>query len=87
MSGFNVSPISKQEMLDRFDVLQYRHNVTGYARVFKLSDTNSDSQYSGILYWNSDDGYSIYWDGQAPKDWERPEFEYMLDSILEEEHA
>lgn len=80
-------PFSKEEMLERFDVLQYRHKVTRYERVFRLSDTNFGEQFSGILRWDADDGYSIMWDGAAPENWERPEFEYLLDSILEEEHA
>ena len=86
MKNFSAKPISKEEMLDRFDVLQYRMHTTGYSRVFKLSDTNSGDTYSGRLYWDANDGYSIMWDGASPEDADRPEFEYMIDSILEEEH-
>lgn len=85
MSDYNVKPITKQEMLDRFEVSQYRYEVTSYKRVFKLSDTNSGNEYSGVLYWDADDGFITFWDGLAPAEYlEYDDFDYTVDAILGE---
>lgn len=87
MNVLNESPINKQEVVDKFDVFQYRVLTTGYSRVFKMSDTNSGTWYSGRLYWDMDDGFSIIWDGAKPDESSRDDFAYQLDAILGENDA
>lgn len=87
MKSYNESPISNQEVASKFDAFQYRVMNTGYSRVFKLSDTNSGTWYSGRLYWDINDGFDIIWDGAKPEESYRDDFAYQLDSILEEDNA
>lgn len=83
MNASNVRPISKKEMLDKFDVKQYRKQLASYRRTFSMSDTNSGAEYSGTLYWDVDEGFEIFWDGLSPNEWhEYEDFEYVLDAIL-----
>jgi hypothetical protein len=84
MSDYNDTPFSKSEMLERFKIDEIGYGVTGFVREVSLADTNSGATYTGRLYWDTHDGYSMMWDEDvAPDGWERPEFEYLLDSILE----
>jgi hypothetical protein len=88
MKNSNVKPISKKEMLDKFSIKQYRKQLASYRRTFSMSDTNSGEEYTGTLYWDVDEGFSIYWDGRSPMEYvEFEEFDYTLDAILEESHA
>jgi hypothetical protein len=85
MSDFSAKPFSKNELLERFKVEETAYGVTGFVRHVTLADTNSDATYTGRLYWDYHDGYSMMWDEDvAPDEWERPEFEYLLDTILED---
>lgn len=84
MSDYNDTPISADELLNRFSIEETAYGVTGFVRHVRFADTNSDQTYTGRLYWDSHDGYSMMWDEDvAPEGWERPEFEYVIDSILE----
>ena len=84
MSDYNDTPISADELLGRFDIEEIGYGVTGFVREVRFADTNSAKTYTGRLYWDAHDGYSMMWDEDiAPEDWDRPEFEYLLDSILE----
>lgn len=85
MKDYSAKPFSKDELLERFKIQEIGYGSTGFVRDVLLSDTNSDALYRGRLYWDSNDGYSMIWDINGPEDWERPEFEYLLDSILEEQ--
>jgi hypothetical protein len=76
--------VGMQEMMDKYMISSSDTETTGWKRHVILStDTNS---YMGRLYWDSDDGYDMYWDddSQVPPEASRPEFEYILDCITME---
>ena len=83
MNDYNDTPISVLEVLERFTINEVKHEQTGFVRHLQLADTNLGKTYSGRLYWDSNDGYSMWWDGDKPEGTDRPEFEYVLDSICE----
>ena len=83
MSDFNDTPISVNEVLERFAINEVKHEQTGFVRHLQLADTNLGKTYSGRLYWDTHDGYSMMWDDDKPEEADRPEFEYVLDSICE----
>jgi len=39
------------------------------------------TRYEGRLRWNENDGYEMFWDDRIPPEADRPEFEYILDSL------
>lgn len=76
--------VSIKEMMDKYMISSSDTETIGWKRHIILStDTNS---YMGRLYWDSDDGYEMYWDddSQVPPEASRPEFEYVLDCITME---
>jgi len=83
MRGLMDMIINTQELTDTYDVNLYDNQVTGWMKEFELINPLNNQSFTGRLYWNSDDGYSIYWDKHAPKLAERPDFEYALDGALE----
>lgn len=77
MSEQNVKPFGN------YTVQQLKYHPTGYSREFVMSDTNSDAQYSGRLYWDWDDGFEIFWDESEPNEWhDNDDFAYELDATL-----
>jgi hypothetical protein len=78
--------IDSKELLQTYDVNMYDHEVTGWMKEFELVNPLNNQSFAGRLYWNSDDGYSIYWDDNEPKLAEREDFEYALDTALNTEH-
>ena len=73
--------VSVMELLDKYMISSDGKVSTGFAKSIILND--GTNQYSGRLYWDSHDGYEMIWDGTAPPEADRPEFEYSLDSITE----
>ena len=69
------------EVLSTFEVNISWPDLTGWKKRFSLVDDNN-VKYTGRLYWDEDDGYRVYWDDDKFPDMaNRPEFEYVLDSI------
>lgn len=75
--------IDAKELLQTYDVNMYDYEVTGWMKEFELVNPLNNKSFTGRLYWNSDDGYSIYWDKNEPKLSERDDFEYALDTALD----
>jgi hypothetical protein len=74
--------ISKGEFLKKFEVIdEFNRRETSWVHRFTLVDDNSMA-YNGSLHWDEDDGYRIEWYGGYPIETFRPEFEYVLDSVL-----
>jgi len=79
--------ISKGEFLKKFEVIdEFNRRETSWAHRFTIVDDNSTA-YNGTLHWDEDDGYRIEWYGGYPVETFRPEFEYVLDSVLAENSA
>ena len=75
--------VSIQEIMDKYMISSSPQEIIGWRRhVIISTDTNS---YMGRLYWDSNDGYDMYWDddSQVPPEASRPEFEYVLDCITD----
>jgi hypothetical protein len=69
------------ELMDRYMISSDEKMSTGFAKSIILND--GTNKYSGRLYWDSHDGYEMIWDGAAPPEADRPEFEYVLDCITD----
>ena len=86
----STAPVTSQEILDRYSVELLKETPTGWLKVIKFADTNSGESYLARLWWDEHDGYSFGIDDlrgvMSLKDlMTRPEFEYTLDSITEEQ--
>lgn len=79
-----IDEVSRNEIVSKYRVLPTGITTTGWTKDIKMAEWGSlEWQYTGRLHWDSHDGYSIYWDTVAPPEADRPEFEYILDSITE----
>jgi hypothetical protein len=74
--------IDTRELTDTYDINMYDNEITGWMKEFELVNPLNNQSFTGRLYWNSDDGYSIYWDTNEPKLAKREDFEYALDNAL-----
>ena len=80
--GVNMTgEVTITELMDTYMISSDEKMSTGFAKSIILND--GTNKYSGRLYWDSHDGYEMIWDGMAPPEADRPEFEYSLDSITE----
>jgi len=76
--------VTRKELLDKYMVQSSGIQSTGWTKQIILHNGSVNGQYVGRLHWDSHDGYSMYWDTPAPPEADRPEFEYILDSITEQ---
>jgi len=72
--------VTQEELLDKYMVQSERSKVTRWSRFVSLNDGDGE-EHNGILTWDANDGYSMYWWDTSPAMAERPEFEYVLDCI------
>jgi hypothetical protein len=69
------------EIMGKYMVSADQKMSTGFTKFILLND--GSNQYSGRLHWDSNDGYSMVWDGNPPPEADRPEFEYVIDCITD----
>jgi hypothetical protein len=82
----NISqqPVTRRELLDKYGIVCVGMSSECWSKdiTFVAQD---GKPYKCVLYWDMIDGYEIVWEGVPPKDLmdlaDRPEFEYMVDSI------
>jgi len=75
-----MNEVTLDELKESFNINMSWQKVIGWVKTFDMTN-GAGVKFSGRLYWDSNDGYSIYWDNEkAPDMADRPEFEYMLDS-------
>lgn len=75
-----MNEVTLDELKDSFNVDISWAKTLSWVKTFHLTNLTG-AKFSGRLYWDSNDGYSIYWDNDmAPVMADRPEFEYTLDS-------
>ena len=85
MHKFDDAEVTVSEMNDAFNVKQRMRRETGWVKDFELVDTNR-KLFAGRLMWDENYGYDVIWDTEKPDMADRPEFEYILDSILEDKY-
>lgn len=81
-------PVDEEELLSKFDIKQTSMVWRSYMRRVELTDTNSGDKFMVYLSWDMDDGFTLYTDDKPSPAlqelMDRPEFEYTIDSILED---
>ena len=77
--------VTVSEMSEAFDIKQRVRRETGWVKDFELVN-GARKLFAGRLMWNEDFGYDVIWDTEKPEMANRPEFEYVLDSILEDKY-
>ena len=78
-----TAEVTREEILSKYMVQSSGISTTGWTKYIRLH-TGGKDEYVGRLYWDSNDGYRMYWDDdKMPDEAYRPEFEYVLDSITE----
>lgn len=67
--------------MDTYVIIDSVKKNTGWRKEVRLRDKNGN-EYNLTLNWNEDIGYQAYWpDDDMPPLADRPEFEYIVDSI------
>lgn len=77
--------VTVDEMLEAFNVKQRLRRETSWAKDFELVN-GARKLFAGRLLWDENYGYDVIWDTERPEMANRPEFEYVLDSILEDKY-
>jgi len=77
--------VTVDEMLESFSIKQRMRRETAWAKDFELVNS-ARKLFAGRLIWDENYGYEVIWDTDAPEMADRPEFEYVLDSILEDKY-
>lgn len=76
--------VTMQEMKNAYKVIDYVREESAWVKHITMVDKDSNTVYTGRLYWDSHDGYDTAWDDAIPPQGMRPEFEYILDSMTED---
>ena len=77
--------VTVDEMLESFSIKQRMRRETAWAKDFELVN-GARKLFAGRLIWDESYGYEVIWDTDEPDMASRPEFEYVLDSILEDRY-
>jgi hypothetical protein len=80
-----LNEVTIEEMQEAFNIKQRMRRETAWAKDFELVN-GARKLFAGRLIWDENYGYDIIWDTDAPEMAMRPEFEYVLDSILEDKY-
>jgi len=80
--------VTGEELQNKYQISSSHPKVKSWVKTFSLDagSGGDEKYYEGRLYWNDDDGYSIFWDGAIPEEADRPEFEYILDSLTRQDY-
>lgn len=80
--------VTGEELQNRYMIQSTGPRVKSWVKEFFLNtgSVRKNGEFNGRLYWNDDDGYSIVWDTDAPPEADRPEFEYILDSLTRQDY-
>lgn len=84
-----MEEVTRREFMENFSMKFTPKENTSWRRQVYLKDADGN-QYDGVINWDADDGYEMYWWTDRPAMAYRPEFAYILDSItndLEKENA
>ena len=75
--------VTISEIQESFYIKQRLRHDTSWEKDVQLTN-GAGVMFKGRLRWSDNYGYEMFWDGAKPEMADRPEFEYVLDSILEE---
>lgn len=73
--------VTQDEFMDTFVIIDCKKVNTGWRKLVDLRDASGQT-YHLVLNWDENLGYSAYWEGKKPAMADRPEFEYVVDSIV-----
>lgn len=83
-----LQEVTMDEILSKYHVTLKKEMTTGWVKDITL--TNADGEKLEVrIYWDMDSGYSLIHNPIIPSsklpEQDRPEFEYILDSITEDQ--
>lgn len=81
-----MQEVTGEELLNKYMIQSSHPVVKSWVKQFILNTGEVDGEYTGRLYWNDDDGYSIVFDHNTPPEADRPEFNYILDSLTRQDY-
>lgn len=77
-----MNEVTHEELDESFNIKISWPKTIAFVKTFSLTN-GAGVTFSGRLYWDANDGYTIQWDNdKAPEMADRPEFEYVLDSHM-----
>ena len=80
-----IQETTGEKLLLLYDIVSTAPKVDRWRKVITLTD-KSGKQYEGRLWWDSDNGYEMFWDGDAPVEASQPEFEYVIDGLTRQDY-
>lgn len=83
MKGMTMSEVTQDELLSKYDIQLKKEMVTGWVKDITLTDATG-KVIELRLFWSMDDGYWMLSVKNDIPEMDRPEFEYILDSITED---
>ena len=76
-----MKEVTQDEFMDTFVIHDSQKVYTSWRKEIRLRDANGN-EYELVLSWDENAGYISYWvDDIKPDMADRPEFEYIVDSI------
>lgn len=74
-----MSAVTLNEIRESFDIDISWPKTIAYVKTFTLTN-GAGVKFKGRLYWDSNDGFSVYWETKAPEMAFQEDFLYELDS-------
>ena len=75
--------VSQNEIINKYKIELQNKKITGWCKEVVMTHFQTGQSYVLRIYWDSHDGYSQMYDHGAPEEADRPEFEYVIDSLTE----
>lgn len=81
-----VQETTGEKLLLLYNIVSTPPKVDRWRKVITLTSLESGKKFEGRLWWSSDDGYEMFWDGDAPDEASQPEFEYVIDGLTRQDY-
>lgn len=78
--------VTGEELQNKYMIQSSHPVVTSWVKDVILNTGGNTGEYTGRLRWNENDGYEMFWDDKMPPEADRPEFEYILDSLTRQDY-
>lgn len=77
--------VTGEELLSLYNIVSVEPKITSWVKdVMFIVD--GITRYEGRLRWDENNGYEMFWDDKKPPQADRPEFEYVLDSLTRKDY-